>query len=139
MSFLIWKDNFGKTKIHRDGCALFGTKKKGSCSCPTRLAFGTVDSLIDKLRSIFSTAGRSGQESSLPGFGNPAASKQVKEYLASVRIEQLQSRVLPSQADPFFISDIAAVAACIGSRLNTKSLSFSKHYFLLDFAGSRKS
>ena len=102
MSFLIWKDNFEKTEIHRDECYLLGNKRKGDCSCPKRLAFGTVDSLIGKLRSIFSAAGRSGDHSSLLRYGNPALSKLVKEYLSAVRIEQLESRVLPSQADPFF-------------------------------------
>ena len=111
VSFLIWKDRFGKTIIHRDECRLFGSKREGDCTCPKRLAFGTVDSLIGKLRSIFSAAGRGCDDSSLPGYGNPAASKLVKEYLAAVRIERLESRVLPSQADPFFISDLAAVAA----------------------------
>lgn len=118
VSFLIWKDSFGKTRIHRDGCHLFGRKRKGEYSCPKRLAFGTVDSLIGKLRSIFSAAGKSGDDSSMPRFENPAASKLVKEYLAAVKVEQLESRVLPPQADPFFISDLAAVAAHIGRRIN---------------------
>ena len=130
VSFLIWKDSFGKTRIHRDECRLFGSKREGDCTCPKRLAFGTVDSLIGKLRSIFSAAGRGGDDSSLPGYGNPAASKLVKEYLAVVRIEQLESRVLPSQADPFFISDLAAVAAHIGSRVNKMDVSsISALYF----------
>ena len=130
VSFLIWKDSFGKTRIHRDNCYLFGSKRSGECSCPKRLAFGTVDSLIGKLRSIFSAAGRSGDDSSIPGYGNPAASKLVKEYLAAVRVEQLESRVLPAQADPFFISDLAAVAAHIGSRITKHDL-YSSQLFVL--------
>ena len=146
MSFLIWKDSFGKTRIHRNNCYLFGSKRSGECSCPKRLAFRTVDSLIGKLRSIFSAAGRSGDDSSMPGYGNPAASKLVKEYLAAVRIEQLESRVMPSQVDPFFISDLAAVAAHIGSRINKHDLSSSQLFVLtwdqaffktLFFAGDR--
>ena len=130
VSFRIWKDSFGKTRIHRDECHLFGNKREGDCTCPKRLAFGTVDSLIGKLRSIFSAAGKGGDDSSLPGYGNPAASKLVKEYLAAVRIEQLESRVLPSQADPFFISDLAAAAAHIGSRVNKKDVSSSQLFIL---------
>ena len=102
---------------------MFGSKRSGECSCSRRLAFGTVDSLIGKLRSIFSAAGRSGDDSSMLGYGNLAASKLVKEYLAAVGVEQLESRVLPSQADPVFISDLAAVAAHIGSRVNKHDLS----------------
>ena len=43
--FLIWKDSFGKTIVHKDNCPHFGDKKKSSCSCPRRLAFSTVDSI----------------------------------------------------------------------------------------------
>ena len=28
VSFLIWKDSFGKTRIHRDECRLFGSKRE---------------------------------------------------------------------------------------------------------------
>jgi integrase len=123
VNFLIWKDNFGKTRVHLNGCHFFGHKGKADCSCPRRLAFGTVDSLIGKLRSIFSNTGRGGNDSSLPGFGNPAASKLVKDYLSAMRVEQLEARVLPSQADPFFISDLAAVARYNGIRVNEPGLS----------------
>jgi len=54
-------------------------KQKGRrLHLPKRVASGTVDFLIGKLRSIFSAAGRGGDDSSLPGYGNPAASKLVK-------------------------------------------------------------
>ena len=69
--YLIWKDNFGTTKIHQDGCQFFGTKVKSACSCPKRLAFGTVDYMIGKLHSIFSAAGRGGDDSTIPGYGKP--------------------------------------------------------------------
>ena len=77
MSFLIWKDSFGKTRIHRDEYRLFGSKREGDCTCPKRLAFGTVDSLIEKLCSIFSAAGKGGDDSSLAGYGNLAAGQGV--------------------------------------------------------------
>ena len=69
---------------------------KSDCCCPKRLAFGTVDSFIGKLRSIFVAVGRGGDDSSIPGYGNPAASPLVKEYLSNVRVEQLEARVVPS-------------------------------------------
>ena len=40
VSFLIWKDVRGKTKVHVDSCPAFGTKKPLKCACPTRFAFG---------------------------------------------------------------------------------------------------
>ena len=51
--FLIYKDRKGKTKVHKSTCPLFGSHSKERCQCPVRLAAGTVDSLIGKLRSIF--------------------------------------------------------------------------------------
>ena len=54
VDFLVWNDQFGKTTVHQDACPLFGRKKESSCECPRRLAYGTLDSLIGKLRAIFS-------------------------------------------------------------------------------------
>lgn len=45
LKFLIWKD--------QDVCVHLGHKGPTNCTCPTRLAFGTVDSMIGKLRSTF--------------------------------------------------------------------------------------
>ena len=130
VSFLIWKDVRGKTKVHLDSCPAFGTKKSLKCACPTRLAFGTVDSLIGKLRAIFATLGRGSDDSGLPGYGNPAASRVVKDYLTSVREEQLQARISPSQAEPFFLTDLVAVAEHICSRLKEPGLT-PKQIFIL--------
>ena len=68
------------------------------------------------------------------------------QYLAAVRVEQLESRVLPTQAGPFFISDLAAVAAHIGSCITKHDPSSSQLFVLtrdqaffktLFFAGDR--
>ncbi len=56
ITFLIWKDKFGKTVIHSDSCT--ATHKGGSCSCQKSLAAGTIDSYIGKLRTIFRENGR---------------------------------------------------------------------------------
>ena len=87
MDFLIWKDNCGKTKVHQEGCRFSGQKGNSQCTCPKRLAYGTVDSLIGKLRSIYCLHGRGLDDSPIPGFGNPAAPKTVKDYLAMIREE----------------------------------------------------
>lgn len=42
VSFLIWKDAGGKTKVHWTH-ARFGTKSSFRCACPIRLAFDTFD------------------------------------------------------------------------------------------------
>lgn len=56
-AFLVWKDRGGKTKVHQSACPAV-SQTGMSCACPKRLAFGTVDSLIGKLRAIFVEHGR---------------------------------------------------------------------------------
>ena len=96
----VWKDSKGKTKIHVLSCPNFGCHSKWKCSCPSRLATGTVDSTIGKLRSIFNSIGRSGEWSGLT-LGNPVAHLSVKKYLASISEEQAKARVSPRKAVPF--------------------------------------
>ena len=87
--------------------------------------------MIGKLHSIFSEAGRGGDDSTIPGYGNPATSRVVKDYLAAMRVEQLEARIVPTQADPFFISDAAAIAAFIGKRVNESDLSANQPFKLI--------
>ena len=88
--------------MHKDSCQFLGLQGKQACNCPTWLAAGTVDSLIGKLRSIFTALGRSGDWNDRFGFGNPALHLSVKQYLKSVQSEQSQARVSPKQATPVF-------------------------------------
>ena len=60
-------DAAGKQELH------IGSYSSKTCSCPKRLAAGTVDSYIGKLRSIFNRLGRT-------GFSNRLAHPCVKEY-----------------------------------------------------------
>ena len=83
VKFLVWKDVNGRTVVHKPHCKFLGVKGKTQCDCPTRLARGTVDSVIGKLRSIFSSHDRVGDWNAALGFGNPAASKDVKDYFSS--------------------------------------------------------
>ena len=69
--FLAWKDNSGKTFVHLLACQGLGQRQRDSCSCPTRLAAGTVDNLIGKLRSIFVEEGLAGEWDDRLGIGNP--------------------------------------------------------------------
>ena len=87
--------------------------------------------MIGKLHLIFSEAGRGGDDSTILGYGNPATSKVVKDYLAAMRVEQLEARIVPTQADPFFISDLAAIAAFIGKRVNESDLSATQLFVLI--------
>ena len=69
---LISMESAGKQKLHIRSCS------GNTWSCPKRLAVGTVDSYIGKLRAIFNRLGRT-------GFPNPLAHPCVKEYLKFVR------------------------------------------------------
>ena len=100
--FLIWKDKGGRTKIHLPQCKHFGVSGKARCLCPTRLAAGTVDNLIGKLRSIFIEAGRGDAWNDIFGVVNPAARHSLKQYLDLVREEQAKARVCKKQAIPIF-------------------------------------
>ena len=48
LKFLVWKDKAGKTKVHQTQRQRGSSDKTPSCSCPKRLAAGTVDSMIGK-------------------------------------------------------------------------------------------
>ena len=118
-----------------------------SCSCPRRLPFGKVDALIGKLRSIFATQGRGPEWQPLLGVGNPAACRTVQKYLADVKEEQLKSRIVPRQAEPVLLADLAVISRHIETRLlQSSSLEPSQIFVLagdqaqfkaLFFAGDR--
>ena len=77
VKFLIKMDAAGKQKLHVCSCS------SKTCSCPKRLAAGTVDSYIGKLRAIFNRLG-------CTGFSNPLAHPCAKEYVMFVRVKQAQ-------------------------------------------------
>ena len=83
IKFLISKDKSRKTVLHSQSCS------KVHCNCPTRLAAGSVDSLLGKLRAIFNNFGRLHDS-------NPVAHTRVREYLKFVREEQAGKAIVPS-------------------------------------------
>ena len=107
--FLVWKDLKGKTKVHIPQCPLFGSHSKTSCKCPTRLAAGTVDNIIGKLRAIFTSTGRNGPWNDLFGSGNPTCDNSVKEYLHFITKEQTAAHVRPKQALPLFFDKLSTL------------------------------
>ncbi|CAG2191969.1 unnamed protein product [Mytilus edulis] len=76
--FLVYKDDSGKTQIHKAQCKNRGVKGKFQCGCPLRLSAGSVDSLIGQLRAIFRDHGRGTDWNDMLGLGNPAASSIIK-------------------------------------------------------------
>jgi len=92
--FLISKDKSGKTVLHSQSCS------KVHCNCPTRLAAGSVDSLLGKLRAIFNNLGRLHDS-------NPVAHTRVREYLKCVREEEAGKAIVPLQAVPLFFVEFS--------------------------------
>lgn len=112
VGFLIYADVAGKTVVHATTCprvrgpgvmSLEGGG--GPCACPLRLAYGSVDSMIGRLRSAFHDMGRS--------VDNPAAMRAVKMYLRDVRYEQLRAGIVPKQALPLFSHKLRLVSVAI--------------------------
>lgn len=51
------------------------------------------------------------------GIGNPAADRSIKQYVTNVREEQLQARVVPRQAEPFLVGDLATISEFLHARI----------------------
>ena len=129
ISFFVWKDQGGKTRVHTPLCTR--QKRESSCDCPKRLAFATVNALIGKLRAIFATYGRGSEWQPLLGVGNPAACRSVKNYLADIRGEQLQARVTSRQAEPVLLTDLEVISRHIHQKLMKWSLLTPSQIFVL--------
>lgn len=148
LKFLVWKDKFGKTVVHDSACPELGQRQPKSCHCPKRLASGTVDSLVGKLRAIFVQEGLGGEWDDRLGIGNPASHPSIKQYLKSVKEEQAQARVQPHRAVPLFEDKLVRIAKLILSKLRHRNTPpkllyvFSRDlaFFCIDFyAGDRSS
>lgn len=133
---MVWKDKKGRTKVHRQDCEFFGSSSKSSaCFCPSRLAAGTVDSIIGKLRSIFDNLDRSGEWDDRLGWGNPATHSSVKNYLKSVQSEQSEARVAPKQSTPVFLDKFRKITLHLRMLLTKPSTSaISKYIYARDLA-----
>ena len=97
MAFLIWKGRTGRTVVHSSQCPYLSDLKgsKSTCRYPKRLAFGTVDSLISKLRAILADNCSGTDWYSVMGIGNPAACKTAKRY----SIDYLQKKLMANWSD----------------------------------------
>ncbi|XVF88015.1 hypothetical protein PTKIN_Ptkin19aG0015500 [Pterospermum kingtungense] len=89
LDFLRYLDQFGKTKVHLQGCVFFGQPEPpGPCTCPLRQAWGSLDALIGRLRAAYEENG------GLPET-NPFASGAIRIYLREVRDSQAKARGIP--------------------------------------------
>ena len=132
--FLVYKDRHGKTQVHSNNCPFLGQRGKHQCGCPLRLAYTTVDSYIGKLRAIFQSVGRDGEWDKRLSLGNPAAAPLVKLYLKVVTAEQLQARVTPKQATPFFVSKLTQLAEHLQTALHNAKTNLDRFILARDYA-----
>lgn len=128
--FLVWKDNKGRTQVHSDRCIFTGKSGKQQCNCPLRLAAGTVDSVVGKLRAIFSAHGRKGAWDSFTLRGNPAIHDSVKSYIKSIQQEQAESRVAQKQATPMFLQKFRSLVEYLRKSLQDPKVPPTRQYIL---------
>ncbi|EOX92850.1 Pleckstrin domain-containing family N member 1 [Theobroma cacao] len=89
LDFLRYLDQFGKTKVHLQGCMFYGQPEPPApCTCPLRQAWGSLDALIGRLRAAYEENGGSPET-------NPFASGAIRVYLREVRECQAKARGIP--------------------------------------------
>jgi len=89
LDFLRYLNQFGKTKVHLPGCIFYGQPDPpGPCACPLRQAWGSLDSLIGRLRAAYEEHGGSPET-------NPFAGSAIRVYLKEVRDCQAKARGIP--------------------------------------------
>ncbi|KAL7142405.1 hypothetical protein ABFS83_08G121200 [Erythranthe nasuta] len=86
LEFLRYLDQFGKTKVHNNGCPFFGhPNPPAPCPCPLRQAWGSLDALVGRLRAAFEENGGRPE-------ANPFGARAVRLYLREVRDSQAKAR-----------------------------------------------
>lgn len=78
---LVWSDQFGKTQVHAASCPFLGRMGVLGCACPTRIAAGTIQNMIQQMTEILRTHGRSRSWDAQLKVGNPCLSMEVKHYI----------------------------------------------------------
>ena len=128
VSFLTWRDKFGKTVRHSEIC------KKPSdgnqCSCPKSLAAGTIDSNIGKLRSILNENGRGSFWNDELRLANPAAHSSVRNYYLMILEEQTIARSFSSQAIPVFLDKLKSLCPHLRNLVIAPHAKASTRYIL---------
>uniref|UniRef100_A0A7N0TJH5 ALOG domain-containing protein n=1 Tax=Kalanchoe fedtschenkoi TaxID=63787 RepID=A0A7N0TJH5_KALFE len=89
LDFLRYLDQFGKTKVHLQGCMFYGQPEPPApCPCPLKQAWGSLDALIGRLRAAYEENGGMPEN-------NPFASGAIRIHLREVRECQAKARGIP--------------------------------------------
>lgn len=147
--FLVWCDNSGKTKLHKNNCIFIGQNTCDLCDCNTVQSSNTVSVMITQLGHIFRKYGKGDSWNSRLDSGNPIYSPTIKEYLIAVTEEQAKARILPKQVKPMFIGKVRSIASLIDDQITcSDQVSLREQYTLIRdqaifklqfFAGDRAS
>ncbi|XP_069114859.1 LOW QUALITY PROTEIN: uncharacterized protein [Argopecten irradians] len=131
LKFLVWKDGGGKTVVHGLKCEFLGMKGKRNCSCPSRLASGTVEVIVHHLVDLFEMYGRGRVWDIGRTDGNPAVSLCVRNYVKQVKEEQARARVIPKQATPIFLDKLRMISQYIENQFSRPDLVRKERFVLL--------
>lgn len=101
------------------------------CACPTRLAAGTIQNMIQQMTEILRTHGRSRSWDAKSKIGNPCLSMEVKNYIKQCKEEQAKSHVLPKQAKPIFLGKIKSMTLYIDREFSHLDLSLREKFVLI--------
>lgn len=131
--FLLGKDRVGKTQVHDLSCPFLGVASASSCSCPVRLAAGTVSSYIAQFKAMFIEIGRVEPWDNARHLErcNPADSILLRRYVDAVKLEQAMSHVSSKQAKPIFLNKLEKLSLYFSDQLSKKDLTVGNRYVYL--------
>lgn len=131
--FLVDKDQDGKTQVHELDCPFVRRTGLKNCSCPKRLAAGTISTLLSQLKFIFEDMGRKGDwvDRGSVKYGNRVSSGLLDMYIQAIKLEQAQAHVSVKQAKPLFVDKLKKISAHINRNIQQEGLSPSQLFVYL--------
>lgn len=119
LDFLRYLDQFGKTKVHMQGCIFYGQPEPPApCTCPLRQAWGSLDALIGRLRAAYEENGGSPEN-------NPFASGAIRVYLREVKECQAKARGIPYKKKKKKTTTTSSSSSSKGDEESSSSMPFS--------------